>query len=278
MEFRPTYRNFHFVNETRITGTPSKDVQKEEIINSHVRTRSLYVLADDMPWNTFAMAGYYRPLFGNQVPDHTALAQKMQSYVLSDSPNAQDLSFNAMSFGTAPNVPYFNLHLIQNRVGDPKDHTKGFGTNFGLRFVTLGISANYSYWYTLDDRGVNGKIGITMHSIGLLAMIRRTIFSYEGISFSRDNDLEDFREGGVHTFDTMTKIWREVYFLLGFASANTATDVTSGQAKQYKTGVRGFLLPGVDTSLTYDYDLDDSYIRNIKMERKGLTGQLHMFF
>jgi hypothetical protein len=278
MEFRPIYRNVHLVNETRITGTPSHAVQLEQTINSHVRTRSLYVLVDDLPWNSFVMAGYYRPLFGNQVPDHDALAQRMQAFVLSGSPNAQDLSFNAVTMGTAPNVPYFNLHLIQNRVGDTDDHTQGIGTNFGLRFVTLGLSTNYSYWRTIDDRGEAGLIDVAMHSINSMLMVKRTIVSYEVVSFTRDNDIEDFREGAVHTIETMTKAWKEVYGLFSFAISNTSAEVTDGAATQIKTGVRGFMLPGVESSLTYAYDIDDNTTKKVKTKRTGFNWQIHTYF
>ncbi len=278
LEYRPIYRHLHLVNETRIYGTPNRAVQREQVLTSQVKTRNLYVLVDDLPWNTFVMAGYYRPLFGNQVPDHEALAQRMQAFLLSDAMRAQDLSFNAVTVGTAPNVPYFNLHLIQGRLGESSDKTRGIGSNAGLRFVTLGLSLNYSFWQTYDDRGEQGKIDTTMHSLGFALMFARTVFSYEAISFYRDNKLRDLRQGGVHSIDTMTRLWRENYLLLNLASANTSADVSTGAAEQYQTGLRSFLVPGLDLSLIYGYEFDKNEVAKNKSARRSLNGQVHTYF
>ncbi|MEZ4742617.1 MAG: hypothetical protein R3B45_09245 [Bdellovibrionota bacterium] len=279
LEYRPVYRKFHLVYENRFFGDPrsSGSTEKTLVLAQNNATRSLYALVDDLPWNIFVMGGYYRPLFGNQVPDHDALAQQMQSIIMSDSPFAQNLRYSAISIGTAPNVPYLNVHVIQKRLGKENDKTRGFGTNAGLRFVTLGGSLNYSYWRTRDDQGDEGITETVMHSIGFGMQIKRFTLFYEGISMTRDTP-KDFREGGVHSVDTYTRVWRELYLLANYSVANTSVSVTSGVARQYKTGVRTFLYPGVDLSLLYASTLNDDYLADSKIERSGITGQVHMYF
>ena len=76
VSFHPVREHVSLVYEGRALGSPAGDAANKENTLSKMQTRSLYGMVDDLPFNVFAMYGYYRPLFGNYSPDHTALAQK----------------------------------------------------------------------------------------------------------------------------------------------------------------------------------------------------------
>lgn len=280
LRWRPLHRNLHFVYESRAEGSPSPNRQIEATLQSP-KTRSLYAMVDNLPYNTFVMGGYYRPLFGNFVPDHYALAQQLTTYAMTGQLKNYNILFNAISVGTAPNVPYLNVHVIQKIIGDPQDKTKGIAANIGMRFVTLGASANYSYWRTADER-VDKTTGVEMHSFNLAARFSKTVTSIEAVSVSRDVDVEDFRQGGVYALDTYTQLWRENYFTFAYSMSNVALDLKPGSANQIKTGVRSFVIPGLDLALLYETtDLtikDEALGTSTKSKMSGITGQAHVYF
>lgn len=279
LRWRPIHRKVHFVYESRMLGSPVPDAKYEDTLKQS-STRSLYLLVEDLPYNVFVMGGYYRPLFGNFIPDHYAIAQEMTSYAMTGSTKNYGIVYNAMSAGTAPNVPYLNVHLIQKRIGDADDRTKGFALNTGLRFVTLGGSLNYSYWRTTDERS-DRKIAVEMHSFNAAALLFRTTTSIEAVSLARDVDTEDFRQGGVYMLDTYTQIWRENYFTLAYSLANTMRELKPGKTNQSKVGLKSFIIPGVEINLSMDNRQEtaeqpdgSSKITTVK----GIAGQMHLFF
>ena len=190
-------------------------------------------------------------------------------------PNSQKLTFKALSLGTAPNVPYANLHLIDNIMALKDDKTKGFALNLGLRGVTYGQSVNYSYWRTTNENQ-GFKTFTEMHALGMFVMVGKAVLSYEGIALARDDTGEDFRRGGVHTLETFYRFWRENYVTFSFASANVTQALLPGSATQLKLGVRSFVIPGVDVSLTIDQD--EEKIKDGETKKTdAFTGQLHVF-
>lgn len=280
LRWRPIHRNVHFVYESRAMGSPAEDRTIEATLTKPA-TRSLYMMVDNLPFNVFVMGGYYRPLFGNFVPDHRALAQEITTYAMSGQTRNYTLLYNTISAGTAPNVPYLNVHMIGKQIGDPDDRTKGYAANAGLRFVTLGASLNYSYWRTTDERA-DRIVGVEMHSTNVAARIARSVISLEGVSVSRDVDIEDFRQGGVYALDTYTQIWREMYYTLLFSTSNVATNMLPGKVTQIKTGVRTFLTPGVDLWLLYENRNetieDEATGTSTESKLSGLSGQFHVYF
>ncbi len=278
LRYRPIYRKVHFVYETRMFGNPQPGTEIEDTLKAST-TRSLYGMVDDLPFNIFVQGGYYRPLFGNYVPDHTALSQQMQSYTLQGNYQAYNLVYEAVTIGTAPNVPYGNIHLLRKNINDPDSALRGWGANVGLRFVTLGGSLNLSYWRSTDDRGGEDIREVEMYSFvaGAIFANRVTAF-YEGNSYTRDKLDDDYRRGGVHTIDTHTKVWKEMYYVLNFALANTAKDLTEGSANQVKTGVRTFIIPGLDVTLLYEMESEEKKQTDTKVERNAISTQLHAYF
>ena len=237
-------------------------------------------MVDNLPYNIFVMGGWYLPLFANFSPDHRQLAQKMISFAQSGNPANYGLVYNALTFGTAPNVPYLNLHLIQKRIGDPDDRTAGAAANIGLRFVSLGASINYSYWRTDDNRGVGNETSVQMHSFGAAAMFGNTVTSLEAVSLVRDQLDKDYRRGGVYTLDTYTKIWRENYFTFQMGLGNTNAVLQTGSGQQIRIGARSFVLSGIDLALAYEMSEDKTKTKTDTSKVKGtaLTSQVQMYF
>ena len=58
-QYKPTGEHLSFVYEARLLGQFTGNILDEQINN--VQTRSLYAMVDDLPYNTFVMAGFYRP-------------------------------------------------------------------------------------------------------------------------------------------------------------------------------------------------------------------------
>jgi hypothetical protein len=294
LRWRPVHRKYHLVYETRWLGDPTGDNLDSQVAANGINTRSLYFMADDLPYNVFVMGGYYRPLFGNYVPDHTTLGQRMLAYALSDGPNAYSLIYKAVSVGTAPNVPYLNLHYIGDNVGAGRqadtggnDNTKGIAANIGLRFVSFGASVNYSVWRTKHtrtnaDNKITGNVDILMHAFGAMGQFidRRLYVSLEAISFEKDDVTESFRKGGVIILDSKFRMWRETWATLEYSKANVAQDLKPGSANQMKAGFRIFALPGIDYSLQYSKDVNthENEVEDPSLKTTYLIGQLHTYF
>lgn len=282
MEWRPLYKFLHLVYEARILGNPADGTRYDDFLLS-AHTRSLYAMVDNLPYNVFVMGGYYRPLFGNYVPDHYALSQLMTTYAMTGQSKNYDVLFNAVSIGTAPNVPYLNLHLIQKRMDptDKDDKTSGMAANAGLRFVSFGASLNYSYWRT-TDRGGDNVIGVEMHAFGAAGKLGRTVAALDFVSLKRADSAQDFRKGAVVTLDTYTQIWREQYATFNWGRANTTTDLKPGDASQVKAGVRSFWMPGFETmvllSSTKELSTGVRAEAATASSTTGLEGQFHLYF
>ncbi len=253
LRYRPL-RHTHLVYEARYAGPPVG--QTIDGIPGKEKTRSIYLMQDDLPWNIFAMGGYYKPLFGNYTPDHTALAQEMTAQALGLNVNMSQALYKAISLGAAPNVPFGNLHYIIKRIDAQPVEESGIAGNFGLRFVTLGAQINYSFWSTTDNTDNNNEIKVEMHAFELRGRLREYIVGIEFVSFSRDEELSDFREGGVVTLEGKYKISKENYITAAYAQSNVSRNILPGTASQMRVGSRHFLYPGLDLSTQYSIDKD----------------------
>ncbi len=265
IRYRPL-RNYHLVYESRFLGQPIG--QRVDLIPGSETTRSLYGMIDDLPWNSFVMYGYYRPLFGRYTPDHTRLAQEMIGVATTGSTATYANVYRSLSVGTAPNVPYANLHYLMKRVSPTlNEKESGFAGNFGARFVSFGAHLGYSFWATKDETDPSNPIQVEMHAIEANAKFLDYIFGLELLSIARDDPLQDFREGGAYTLHGKYRFWRENYATLEYARANTAKDLRPGSGTQIKLGSRHFVIPGLDLGINYtnesnkaaDATIDQSY-------------------
>lgn len=273
LRWRPRHRNLHFVYEGRMLGNPHTDKITELL--DEPATRSLYVMLDDLPFNVYVMYGLYRPLFGgNPMPDHRALPQRLTAAALQGG-SAYTLRYRTLSIGTAPNVPYANVHVITGRdmhfKRDVNDSTRGVALNVGLRFVTLGINTTYSFWLTHNQ----SRERSLLHSAALGMQLWKTTALLEILQLQRKN-ASGKDTGSVVTLDTHTQLWRQFYLTSQYSWANTTADLGAGRAQQYRIGLRVFLLAGVDVSFNYEFDhaAPDSAADS---SSHALSSQLHLY-
>ncbi|NRA44053.1 MAG: hypothetical protein HRU09_03745 [Oligoflexales bacterium] len=278
IRYRPLYRKIHVVWEGRMFGSPAETATYENMLRQTF-LRSFYVMWDDIPYNIFVMGGYFRPLFGNYDPYHYGLAQKMFSYTLQGNAQAYNIVYEAITVGTAPNVPYLNVHKIGKRVGSRDDRTEGYALNLGFRGVRYGQSLNYSYWSTVDT-ATDTKI--QMHSIGAFYLWGPVTLSYEGMSFARDIPNTDFRQGGVHTVEAYFKFWREFYWQTTAAAANVSQDLLPGSSSQFRTGIKAFLIPGFEVGVHLEQNsntiVDEEADTESTVSSSGWAANIHAYF
>ena len=285
MRFRPIYRYLNFVYESRLLGQPKKT--NLDAMVKRPQVRSLYAMIDDLPYNIFAMGGYYLPLFGHYVPDHTLLTQRMLTTAFTGSPQgAYNVVFKAYSLGTAPNVPYFNLHRIQDRLNKPEGSlpTEGWAANAGLRFVTLGASINYSIWHTKEapnaskrEQGVSTARRTLLHSLNLTStlFLNRWYWGLDAISLELDDDTS-FRRSGILSIDSKLRIWREIYVTGLWSLARTDERLTPGYAKESQIGMTSFLIPGLQWSFAFTRGNEQSSGEEAK-KRDMFMSQIHAY-
>ena len=274
LRWRPLHRNLHLVYEGRMLGNPHVDELSKNIDKAW--TRSLYAMIDNLPFNVYVMYGLYRPLFGgNPMPDHRALPQRLTAEALQGG-SAYTFQYQTLSIGTAPNVPYANVHVITGRkrrfVHDEHDTTRGIAANVGLRFVTLGINTTYSFWLTRNKSNSERSL---LHSASFGMQLWRTTLMLEGLHLHRKNSSSK-NTGRVFTLDTHTQLWRHFYLTKQFSYADVTTNLTAGRSLQYRIGVRAFLLAGVDVSLNYEFDINEPD-NELDQETHSLSSQVHLY-
>jgi len=219
------------------------------------------------------MGGYYRPLFGKMSPDHTQLAQKAVAVALTGSSRSQNLLYTAGTIGTAPNVPYANIHLIGKRkyATNDNDKTTGFAFNGGLRFVKLSGSINYSFW---QSENVGEGTQTQMQSLdGGLKFGRATVNS-EFLYLTRDEPAV-YKEGNIFTLESHIRLFRENYLTLYTAEANTTPNLTPGKTNETRFGFRSFLFPGMDLSFYWG---SEAVVTDSEARDSQYVIQLHSFF
>ena len=74
------------------------------------------------------------------------------------------------------------------------------------------------------------------------------------LSYISQNESQNTKSGINHAFNTYIKLWRENYLQTNFAYADTSMTLDEGNMIQLKTGLRSFLLPGVDVTILYEYN------------------------
>ena len=274
LRWRPLHRNLHLVYEGRMLGNPHVDKLSKHIDKTW--TRSLYVMIDNLPFNVYVMYGLYRPLFGgNPMPDHRALPQRLTAEALQGG-SAYTLQYRALSIGTAPNVPYANVHVITGRnlrfSHDEDDSTRGVAANVGLRFVTLGINATYSFWFTRDKHNTQRSL---LHSASFGMQLWRTTAILEALRLHRKNPNTK-NTGNVITLDTHTQLWRHFYLTTQYSWASVTPNLAAGSSQQYRIGLRAFLLAGVDVSFNYEFDINKPS-NELDQETHSLSSQVHLY-
>lgn len=279
LRLRPTKRFWSFVFETRYMGNPTQDSLENTFVHSDnkIMARSAYLLIDEIPFNTYLMAGFYRPMFGHYTPDHTALAQVISKF-------GQSSQYKALSLGTAPNVPFLYVHKImphENAAADP-NALKGndaLVVNLGGRFVTLGLSGMLSIWRGKYKSGTT-DLANNMTSLTFGGFFKNTVLNFEILRVEREYAPGSKDAGVVYTLESKYKFWRENYGVFNYAFSNINTDMKEGDASQIGFGVKSFLYSGLELELMYVMDSRNKITASVGTETKYNTiqGQVHMFF
>jgi hypothetical protein len=265
LRFKPIREHLSLVTEARFLNGPGNS-QLEKFFTSESQIRSAYIISDNLPYNSYVMAGLYRPLFGYYTPDHTTLAQTISGLTVRSV-------FLAASVGTSPNVPFLNLHLIQPKAGGPE--IRGFAANFGGRFVTLGASFMFSYWRTQTKAGA---VDLTRSMYSTTGGIQLgPITANAEVLHVNQEFAPGFSNGGdVFTIDTQTQLWREVYFLLGGGYSNISRNLGEGKGLEWQVGLKSYLVAGADLELLFINKKDT--VPNTETTTQDIQFQIHLFY
>jgi hypothetical protein len=208
--------------------------------------RSAYGIWRNLPYNTYLMAGVYRPLFGYMTPDHTALGQKIAGF-------NQYTRHGAMTLGAAPNVPFVNLHGIfpYKKDGEYGGSSRGFAANLGGRFVTLGASIMASYWQTVDKFGeveTTRRLG----SLNIGFSLDDLIVNFDYLRIAREVQPDEWARAPVYTVDIKHRLFREHYLTGTYEdSPELNLKLTEGWTRYRSLGFKSFWYAGLETELLY---------------------------
>jgi hypothetical protein len=265
LRFKPIPEHLSLVTEARFLNGPGKS-QLEKFFTNESHIRSAYVISDSLPYNSYVMAGLYRPLFGYYTPDHTTLAQTISGLGVRSI-------FLAASAGSSPNVPFINLHLIQPMAGGPE--IRGFAANFGGRFVTLGASFMFSYWRTQTKTGAVDLTKSMYSATGGLQLGPVTA-NAEILHVNQEYAPGSADGGDVFTLDTQTQLWREIYFLMGGGYSNIARNLGEGKGLEWQVGLKSYLVAGADLELLFINKKDT--VANFETTTQDIQFQIHLFY
>lgn len=265
LRFKPIREHLSFVTEARFLNGPNNS-QLDRFFTNEARIRSAYFLSDYLPYNSYVMAGLYRPLFGYYTPDHTSLAQIVSGLTVRSV-------FLATSLGSSPNVPFANLHLIGPYAGG--EDTRGFAANVGGRFVTLGASFMFSYWRTSTRTGGIDLLKSMYSATGGLQLWRTTL-NIELLHVRKEFAPGAANGGDVFTIDSQTRLWRENYLLLSGAYSNISRSLNEGSGSEWMAGVKSYLLAGTDLELLFINKKDS--LGTTSSTTQDIQFQIHLFY
>lgn len=270
---RPTKEHLSFVYEARAGGSPNKNL--DSLFGTNVRTRSAYLLVDDLPYNTYGQVGIYRPLFGYYTPDHTSLIARVSGL-------NQNSTFKAVGFGAAPNVPFGIVNVLLGSDGENGiGKEKGYVVTGGLRFVKFGGSITGSYWNTTID---NAAVGTTkmqsMFDLNGGIQLGKLTATWDWLRAEKTSAVvsgaEPVNAGDVLTLELRYQAWRQIYPFILYSRANTAPDLREGSASEMTFGTTAFLLSGTELNVLYSDKSNTTAGTTTK--NSFIMGQLHLYF
>jgi hypothetical protein len=261
----------HLVFEHRYGNPPTNDKWDQLYTNTN-KVKSAYLLIDDLPYNSWIQTGLYKPLFGHSNPDHTALFAQITGLT-------QFVTFNTLSLGTAPNVPFLNIHIINKKTDgtDEMSLAKGSAINVGGRFVTLGLSLMASYWSTQSQLTTETRKR-TMYAYDAGTMIGRYIgnLNVTRVELELVNNRVD--KGTVMTLENKFRVWRENFLAVNYSNSNTNLALSEGSATQTGFGLKSFWLSGLETEIMINALKETSLATNTTSNSTNTQLQLHLFF
>lgn len=260
VRLRPTKTHkFSGVVEARFLNGPG-DTKPEDGFDS-AQVKSAYLMVDDVAYNSFLMYGLYRPMFGHYDPDHTTIANKITGF-------SQYAVYKGVSFGAAPNVPYFNISYLSpyKNTGAEYLTTKGFVANAGARFVSFGASAAVSLWKTEFLK--TGSDLFWKRDMAALTMgfsLGRYIFNTEVLSAKVTNPGGSVQGGLVYSLYNKLRLFRENYLVVNYSAANVARgDLTQTQISETNN-------PNAGSSKDVSFGLKMFPVSNLEIEVLNIT-------
>lgn len=263
----------HKVNlvwESRFMADPRTSSIWDQGYTRDSQVRSAYVLVDELPYNSYAQYGIYRPMFGHYSPDHTSLFARATGL-------NETATYKGMGFGTAQSAPFFNLNYIEPFADHDMAQDRGFVANIGGRFVKGGIYGMLSYWDTKVKNWTTGLMTARQMISASGGFTRgRLTTALDVTKVTRNVDLGSRDLGMVITVEPRVRVWRETYVKGGWEYLNTAPDLTQGKSTQFAAGVGSYLISGVEVEVMYK---DLRYTENkVNHTENNIWTQFHLFF
>ena len=271
-------------------GNPTPLSELENMFTSGAAVRNAYFLVDDLFYNSYFMAGLYVPMVGIQNPDHNNLF----SAITRINHRAR---FKAFSFGGSPNVPFYNIHIIDKPYPSGQGNSefeKGFVVNVGGRFVTMGASFALTYWDTKGENETDGnnKLNIISLSGGIMPF-DGFIVNVDLTRLTRDTFITNAEDplrssycpgvdvvcrdaGNIYTGLLRYRLWREIYGVVNYGFSNLSTDGAKGTSNETQFGIKSFLVSG--TELEFLFFTRESTNELTKRKSSGIQTQFHLYF
>ncbi len=279
---KPFMHNLSFVFEQRNFNT-TLDPEWDAVFTRGI-TRSAYVKLNELPYNTYAMAGAYRPMFGGYNPNHRALRETVLfGQAAGIQGGSQNAVYEGISVGGAPNVPFFNMSYLFKGSPGIGNQSEGVVINVGARAVTNGYSGMLSYWKTDREAGGNNFATQMFGATGGFNFFNRYIGNGEIVLFEIDtlgsgsNIVRN--KGYLLDLDLKYRVWRELYPQIKYAISNVTRQLSEGSSQEISIGAKFFALAGLELELLYT--LGDETVRSPTTANNDYTYftlQTHIFW
>lgn len=268
LRLKPFRRYLSLVIENRFIEKNPPNARIAELFNSGPNSvvRSLYALVDQLPFNTFVMSGRYFPLFGHYTPDRSSLLQSLSGFT-------QRSGYRAVTVGTAPNVPFLNLHFFGPQPGDGRDPARGFAWNLGGRFVTFGAYLMGSGW---KSKSSTTQLRKDLYSFTGGMSHKRFTANFELLKVRRQI-TPGFARSRAYSLETKTRLWRQNYLALNFSKSNVSVTSAPGSAYELSYGFKNYLWPGMQLETTMN-TLSSTTAGIGTNKEKRLQSQFHFFY
>lgn len=259
----------NLVVEGRFLNSPAGKAWEDQFTSQAAIAKSAYVMLDDLAFNSYLQFGIYRPMFGNFNPDHTTLFAYATGLDM-------DAAFKTVSLGTAPNVPFVNIHWISPMEKSGANQDEGFVANLGGRFVTLGLYGTFSYWNTeADNLGTLVKRTMMSFNGGFTAGIWTFTGDYTIVQREEQGNRAD--KGGVMTAENRFRISGENYAIFNYEMMNMTRELHEGKSNVWTLGLSSFYVSSLEFQLLYK-NMNEQETGAEAQKSKLLLGQLHFFF
>lgn len=274
---KPFTHNFSFTFEHRYLNDPYTPEWDAAFAQRGI-TRSAFVKWNELPYNTYAMAGIFRPMFGGYNPNHISLRETLLFRTIGGSQNAV---YEGVSFGGAPNVPFFNVSYLFKGSEGIGDQSTGLVANAGMRAVRNGMSGMFSFWMTEKEEAGNSLDKQMMSASGGINLNNRWIGNGEIVLFEEDtfNGVDVVNNKGyLVDLDLKYRIWRELYPYVKYAISNVTRNLSEGSTTESSFGLKFFAYAGLELELLYTIGIENVDSINEKNEYNYMTLQTHAFW